>query len=127
MCKFLHKGWPYIFVMDSITPLAVITSVFAFLFFKNLQVHYNKLINIVAASTFGVLLIHDNSRIMQDWLWKHSLKPVEFFSRNIYLHAFLCVIGVYVFCTLIDFVRIRLLEKPFFLWFDKKTGIEKNG
>lgn len=54
------KVWnsPYAFVMDSNTFLAVITAIFAFLFFKSIKVPYNKIINTVAASTFGVLCIH---------------------------------------------------------------------
>lgn len=110
----------YFFVVDSNKPLAVVTAIFAFLFFKNLKIKYSKLVNTVAASTFGVLLIHANSDTMRRWLWQDVLNNVEHFDDNICLHAFLSVFAVYVICTLIDFLRIKMLEKPFFRWFDKK-------
>ena len=43
----------YFFIADSNKPLAVITAVFAFLFFKNLKMGYSKIINTIAASAFG--------------------------------------------------------------------------
>ena len=52
--KLLHS--PYVLVSDSNTFLAVVTAVFAFLFFKNIKIPYSKVINSIAASTFGVLL-----------------------------------------------------------------------
>lgn len=118
----LGKTFYYFFVADSNKPLAVITAVFAFLFFKNLKIGYSKVINTIAASTFGVLLIHANSDAMRRWLWRDTLSNVEHFDGNIYLHAFLSVLAVYVICTLIDFIRIQTLEKCFFKWFDKKNN-----
>ena len=124
VCKFLHMGWPYMFVMDSVTPLAVATSIFAFLFFKTIQISYNRVINVVASSTFGVLLIHDNCRTIKEWLWIDLLECEKYYANNIYLHAIISIICVYVVCTLIDFVRIRCLEKSFFSWYDKRKGMD---
>lgn len=115
------KDFSYFLVADSNKPLAVMTAVFAFLFFKNLDLSYNKIINTIAASTFGVLLIHANSNTMRQWLWKDTLDNVGHFDGNIYLHAIASVLAVYALCTLIDFARIQLLEKPFFKWFDSRN------
>ena len=111
----------YFFVSDSNKPLAVVTAVFAFLFFNNIKMGCNKFINIVAASAFGVFLIHDNCASMKQWLWKDTLNNAGYFDGNIYLHAALSILAVYAICTLIDFVRIQLLEGPFFKWFDSRT------
>ena len=117
--SMIGKNLSYFFVADSNKPLAVVTAVFAFLFFKNLKLGYNKVINTIAASAFGVLLIHANSDTMRQWLWKDTLDNAGHFDGNIYLHAIVSVLAVYAICTLIDFLRIQLLEKPFFKWFDK--------
>lgn len=114
----LNKNITYFFVNDSNKPLAVLTAVFAFLFFKNLNIGYSRFINTVAASAFGVLLIHANSDTMRQWLWRDTLDNVGHFDGNIYLHAILSVLAVYAICTAIDFARIQLLERPFFKWFD---------
>ena len=35
------------------------------------------------------------------------------------LHAVGCVIGIFAVCALIDLLRIRFVEKPFFAFWDK--------
>ena len=86
--------------------LAVITSISAFVFFKYLKIPYNKTFNIVASTTFGILLIHANSDTMRQWLWKDFLNNIDFYNTEyIYLHSFLSVIFVFTVCSLIDYLR----------------------
>lgn len=102
----------YFFVADSNKILAVSTAISAFMFFNNLKIKQSRFINKVAASTFGVLLIHANSDTMRQWLWKDVLNNVGWYhSPWIYLHAVTSVLGVYIVCTLIDMVCKRMLEK----------------
>ncbi len=115
-----NPAYPYWFVSDANKVFAVALSVSAFLFFKNLKIRQSKWINTLAASTFGVLLIHDNSRLMRQWLWKDTLNNVGMYSSPyLVLHAVGSVLAVYVVCTAIDYLRIRFLEKPFFRFYDK--------
>lgn len=119
----------YFFVSDSNKLLAIATAVCAFMFFKNLNLKYCKCINEVAATCFGVLMIHANSDTMRWWLWKDLLKNVEMFnSRYLVLHAFGSVIGIFLVCMLIDIIRIKVLETPIFRLYDKyvfRKGVEK--
>ena len=109
------------FGSDSNKVLAVVTAISLFVFFKNLKLKYNPVINIIAASTFGVLLIHANSYTMIGWLWKDLLNNVGAFHTDLFVvHAVCSVIGIYVICTIIDIGRIYLLEKPVFKLIDKK-------
>lgn len=122
---FNKKLW-YFLVADSNKPLAVITALFAFMFFKNLKLEYNRHINSIAASTFGVFLIHANSNAMRQWLWKDTLdNEGHFLHSNIYFHSILSVLGVYIVCTVIDFIRIQMIEKPFFKFFDRVIHLGK--
>ena len=121
------KDLSYFFITDCNKPLAIVTAVIAFLFFKNLKMGYNKFINTVAASAFGVFLIHDNSASMKQWLWRDVLDNAGHFYGNIYLHAVLCILAVYAMCTLIDFLRIYFLEKPFFKWYDSRNDKQPVG
>ena len=116
----------YYFVHDSNMPLAVATAICAFMFFKNLTIGYNKVINTIAASAFGVFLIHTRGEVMRQWLWKDMLNNVGFMETQwVYLHAFASVIGIYIICTVIDIARFNLFEKPFFKWYDKRFGNKK--
>ncbi len=111
--KLGHSGLPYWFVQDSHKILAVATAVTSFMFFKNLKMRNSKFINSVAASTFGVLLIHAQSDTMRQWLWKDTLNNVGAYDTEFtYLHAVASVIGVFVICVLIDQLRIRFFERP---------------
>ncbi len=113
-------GNVFYFVSDSNKILALLTAVSAFMYFKNLKIGYSKLINTVAASAFGVLLIHSNSDTMRRWLWKDVLNNVEWYHSDVFImHAILSVIGIYIICTIIDVLRIKFVEKPLFKWIDK--------
>ena len=59
--KTNHPDWQYFFVSDSNKILALVTAICAFMFFKNVRIPQSKIINQIAASTLGVLLIHANS------------------------------------------------------------------
>lgn len=110
-----NKQMAFYFVADSNKILAVLTSISLFLFFKNLNIKYNKFINTVATSIFGVLLIHANSDAMREFLWKTVLNNVGAYNTNyLYIHAILSVVGVFIICTIIDQIRIKFIEQPFF-------------
>ena len=115
----IDRNISYFFVTDSNTFLAVATGVSSFLFFKNLRIKNNKIINTVSATTFGVLLIHANSDIMRQWLWKDVLDNVGMYRSNwMPLHTIGSVLIIFVVCSMIDLCRIHFVEKPFFTWLD---------
>lgn len=118
----------YFFVADSNKVLALSTAICAFMLFKNLKIKKSRLINTISASTFGVLLIHANSDTMRQWLWKDTLKNMSYYSSGLLpAHAIASVIGVYVICTLIDYARIRWLEKPFLNLYDNHLFAKERG
>lgn len=105
----------YYFVADSNKILAVITSISVLMFFKNLNIKYNKYINWLAASTFGVLLIHAHGPIMRRWLWNDLFKnPQMYGETSLPLHAVCATLIVYISCIIIDKLRIYLIEQPLF-------------
>ena len=111
----------YEFVTDSNTLLAVLTGVSTFMYFKNINIPQSRFINTVASTTFGVLLIHANSDTMRRWLWKDIFNNVgNYYSSIRCIHPFAAVAVVFAICSLIDFVRIKVIEKPFFSYIDKK-------
>lgn len=118
-CLFIgekaDKKIAFYFVTDSNKVLAVLSSISLFLFFKNLNVKYNKFINEIATSIFGVLLIHSNSDVMRKFLWNDLLNNIEIYYSNWLIpHAILSVFGVFIVCLIIDQIRINTIERILF-------------
>lgn len=110
----------YYFVTDSNTLLAVLTGVSSFMFFKNLKMKHHGWINTISATTFGVLLIHANSDAMRQWLWKDVLNNVGMYdSPWLPLHAIGSVLVIFAVCSVIDLLRIHLIEAPCFRLWDR--------
>jgi len=119
----LHAG--FFFMSDCNKFFALTVAVCSFLWFKNLNIKYSKVINAFGAATFGVLLIHANSDAMRQWLWKDVINaPVHYDLPLLQLIIFSIgvVLVVFIVCNFIDQLRIATIEKWFFNWYDKKVS-----
>lgn len=119
-----HKGvgYSYYFMRDSNKIFAVAFAFSSFLWFKNINIRYSKVINAFGAGTFGVLLIHANSTAMRNWLWKDAVDCVGHYDLpilDLIFYSLGIVLVIFVICNLIDQLRIATIEKMFFKWFDK--------
>lgn len=116
-----HNGGssPYRFVSDSNTLLALTNGITSFMFFKSLKIRYSKSVNLIAASTFGVLCIHASSETMRRWLWDDLFCNASHYSDTLFWARpiFVCLI-VFMSCIFIDYIRIHALEK----WYMGKIG-----
>lgn len=123
-----HKGDPMFFVSDANKLGAVLVSTMMFLTFKNLNINYSRAINMIAKTTFGVLMIHANSDAWRQFMWVDLLHANTFYSLPIGLlviRSIYTVAGIFIICSLIDMVRIYLIEKPVFDHFDQIEGLIK--
>lgn len=109
----IGKKLPYhFFVNDSNKILAIVPAVLLFYVFKNMDIRPSRVINTIAASTFGVLLIHANSDTMRIWLWRDICDNVGAFQTSYFpVHALLITMAVYFVCTCIDMVRKYVCKK----------------
>lgn len=93
----------------------------------NIKMRTNKIINTMAASTFGVLLIHGNSDIMRQWLWTDIFNNVKVLENTythtyiIYIHALLVPVLVFFISLSIDYMRKSTIEKPILDFVEQKT------
>ena len=118
-------GIGYFFVHDCNKIFAVAIAVFSFLWFKNMNIRYNKVINAFGAGTFGVLLIHSNSQAMRNWLWDDLVDLTGHYtlpSSQLALYSLGVVLAIFIVCNLIDQLRIATVEKWFLDWYDKKLS-----
>ena len=114
---------PYWFVSDSNKLMALWTAICLFNFFRTLKMPNCRFVNEVAATTFGVLLIHANSDTMRMWLWGEYFDNVgHMYISHYAIRAIVVVLLVFAVCSCIDYLRIKLLEKPLLAFYDKIVG-----
>lgn len=90
------------------------------MFFKDLKMKQNHFVNVLGASTFGVLLIHANSNTMREWLWRDLLNNVGMYNSDLLIvHAIVSVLAIFSVCVLVDYIRIHSIERWLFLFVDK--------
>lgn len=116
----LHAHGPYLMVSESDRFVSVVVGALLFLVFKNLSLPYNRFVNSIASTTFGVLLIHTAGDGMRRFLWDDFL-AVRMHAESLPLfeligYSLACMFGVFAACGAIDWLRIVLVERPVLRW-----------
>lgn len=90
-----------------------------FIAFKNINIKYNKFINIIASTTFGIYLIHD-SNALRSIIWKKIFVISKWFNTDYFIiYSILITIIIFVVCSIIELLRIYILEKNYTKLLDK--------
>ena len=88
----------------------LLTSIFLILFFSNLDIKYNKYINIVSSTTFGIYLIHDNGSV-RNFLWNNYFRLFEITkSKDLILNSIGIIFSIFFICMIIDLIRKFIIE-----------------
>lgn len=88
----------------------LLTSIFLILFFSNLDIKYNKYINIVSSTTLGIYLIHDNGNV-RTFLWNNYFRLFEITrSKYLILSSIKVVFTIFFVCMIIDLIRKFIIE-----------------
>lgn len=105
----LHVYLDYIYNLNSL--FIVIIAITLFVIFKDLDIKYNKWINIIASTTFGVYLIHD-SHVLKPFIWKTLFRNMNY-KNSIYLipYSILQVAIIFTACFLIEYARQHIFKK----------------
>ena len=91
----------------------VFISLCLFIGFIKIDIGYKKFINIISLATFGVYLIHDNV-YLRSFIWENIFKNAYFFESPFFiLYSIGVICFVFIVCTLIELVRIYVLEKHY--------------
>ena len=86
------------------------------MFFKNLKINSNKIINLFAKTSFAIYLFHEHI-LYRNILWTMDLKTQVYEQSPFYIfigHILLSTFVVYLLISFIEIIRINLLEKPIF-------------
>lgn len=115
-----HSFNIYYFVADSNRILAILSAVALFSLFRSIDMGRQRWINSISSATFGIFLIHTQTNV-REWLWYEVFRVKDFFECDyLWLHAIVTISTVYVICLFIDIIRQKLIEKPLFVWLDKR-------
>jgi len=117
----------YIYYFTSLNNVFVLgISISVFLLFKNIRIKNNRIINIIASSTFGIYLIHDHPYV-RNFLWITLFKNHEYYqSSYLWIHSIIVIFTVFVVASLIEIIRKYLIEVPIFSCCDKALTKKKN-
>jgi len=97
----------------------MLAAVFIFLGFLKIDIGYKKFINVVAESTFGVYLIHENMYIKL-LLWKVIFKNALYMENVILIsYSITAIIIVFASCSAIELFRIYVFERHYMKFVDK--------
>ena len=70
-----------------------------------------KLTKFFAPLTYGVYLIHNHVLVRLNIINKYFLWLLKFQKSNIiFCFEFLCILGIFIFCSLIDYVRAKFFK-----------------
>ncbi len=93
----------------------LLLAVLLFVTFQNLKPFTSSFINGVSATTFGIYLIHDNYYV-RTFIWGALFKNATYQDSPLLApYSLLCIVAVFVGCSLIERVRLLCFGK----WFDK--------
>ena len=106
-------------LMDCISIPLCAWSLFAI--FARMSVPPSRHINTIAATTFGVYLLHD-SNITRQLIWNGILhvSDAQFLSPLFPLLAFADILAVFAICSAIDYLRLRFVEPKMLAWAEQR-------
>ena len=106
--------------------ICLLASISLFCFFNKLKIKKSRAINLIASTTFGIYLIHDN-QFIRHYLWNVWLNcPFHSTLDNFWLFSAIAVITVFVGCSIIELVRIILTKPIVKLVKNKKESFARN-
>lgn len=91
------------------SPLTILIAAALVLAFGRFTFH-SRVVNRIASATLGVYLLHDNNYV-RPALWGHLPIAAHLADNLIFLYAPLCILGVYLACTVLELIRQRLIER----------------
>ena len=122
--SFFAENATFFYSMQKL-PILVI-AILMFVGFLKLNIGYIKFINIVASASFGIYLLHDHDYV-RNWLWNQAFKIASYEENNmLILYSLFVIAVVFICCTVVEILRIFLLEKHYLSAVNKFVGfIEK--
>ena len=83
-----------------------------FIIFLKAKITYHPWINVIASTTFGIYLLHDN-KLFLHYMWDNVLATYQYYDSLVLpLYAIFVVALIFVVGMIVDYVRLAFIEKP---------------
>lgn len=83
-----------------------------FIFFSKIDLGVKESINKLSSATLAVYVIHQTTAFYP-FLWENILRSSSYYNRKIWpLYSMGCVVFLFIFITIIEFLRVNIIEKP---------------
>lgn len=106
--------WSY-FTFDANKLTMLLCAICIFMAFLTLEVRSSRVINTLASTCFGVLLIHANCDAMRQWLWQDTLDvPGQIDNPWLLVHMLGWCLTIFIICAFIELCRKHIIEKPLY-------------
>ena len=94
-------------------PFALVISVCLLLAFRKLNLGIHRFINLLAATTFGIYLIHDHPLVRQ-WVYSDFFNCFEYtFSNDMALYVLFMACSIFLFCSIVEMIRMLIIDSMF--------------
>ena len=104
----------------------LIAALLVFVGFAKLDLRCHKSINLIASTTFGVYLIHDDSYI-RSFLWKTVFNGAAYAeSRMLIPYSLMVIAVVFIGCSVVELIRQNLIEKHTLALIDRVSAFIDN-
>lgn len=107
-------------------PILIMTSISLFYYFKY-HIHIksavlSKFITNISKTTIGIYILHENGILGKSIIWHKWLKLDVVFRKNqfFYIYFIGSVLIVFIICTIIEMIRMKLIDEYFFKKHTKK-------
>ena len=109
------------------TPMPLVISLLLLIAFQQINISKGRWIYPVAASTFGIYLLHDGPWLRY-YLWDNICHTPQMSEQEPWvflLWSLVCITAVFVVCCIVEMLRRYLIEIPFFRWRPVKQVMDK--
>ena len=94
--------------------MSLVISILMFCVFLPIKFRGNKLFFSISKATFGVYLIHDNP-LFNKYMWENIIHTKEMYASQFFIPlSIISIILLFVICSVIEIIRGKYIEKPFF-------------
>ena len=105
------------------SPFTFLSATSLFLYFKSVSLKKSGFINLIASTTLGIYLIHNNS-LLKPYIWEWLKVKKYFYTPYFIIDILIGVVTIFIVCCAIDLAR-RILFEKFFSLSKNRDGLYK--
>lgn len=95
---------------DERSVMVVLISTFTFLTFRQMDVGKIPWVNLIAATTFGVYLIHEH-HLFKGWMFGSLDMGSTYGSTEMVPYVLACMLAIFVLCSVLEFIRMQTVDR----------------